>query len=144
MEIYLSSETEGRANSLLLPIRNMVDSLLNDIRKNEYGSALTSVGVFAIIMKEEMYDSGGYCERQYYSKVRKEADIRLRLNYNDSAQKTPAVRKNVRGMNAPITNNATIIPTGFSSGIVGFSWPDVLQNAVIRCIALLFQEKHFR
>lgn len=32
-------------------------------------------------MKEEMYDSGGYCERQYYSKVRKEADIRLRLNY---------------------------------------------------------------
>lgn len=65
-------------------------------------------------------------------------------NYNDSAQKTPAVRKNVRGMNAPITNNATIIPTGFSSGIVGFSWLDVLQNAVIRCIALLFQEKHFR
>ena len=65
-------------------------------------------------------------------------------NYNDSAQKTPAVRKNVRGMNAPITNNATIIPTGFSSGIVGFSWPDVLQNAVIRCIALLFQEKHFQ
>lgn len=65
-------------------------------------------------------------------------------DYNDSAQKTPAVRKNVRGMNAPITNNTTIIPTGFSSGIVGFSWPDVLQNAVIRCIALLFQEKHFR
>lgn len=65
-------------------------------------------------------------------------------DYNVSAQKTPAVRKNVRGMNAPITNNATIIPIGFSSGIVGFSWPDVLQNAVIRCIALLFQEKHFR
>ena len=71
MEIYLSSETEERADSLLLPIRNIVDSLLDDIRKNEYGSALT----FAIIMKEEMYDSGGYCERQYYSKVRKEACI---------------------------------------------------------------------
>ena len=64
-------------------------------------------------------------------------------DYNDSAQKTPAVRKNVRGMNAPITNNATIIQIGFSSGIVGFSWPDVLQNAVIRYIVLLFQEKHF-
>lgn len=72
-----------------------------------------------------------------------ESDL-IRKYYNDSAQKTPAVRKNVRGMNAPITNNATIIQTGFSSGIVGFSWPDVLQNAVIRCIALLFQEKHFR
>lgn len=72
-----------------------------------------------------------------------ESDL-IRKYYNDSAQKTPAVRKNVRGMNAPITNNATIIQTGFSSGVVGFSWPDVLQNAVIRCIALLFQEKHFR
>lgn len=72
-----------------------------------------------------------------------ESDL-IRKYYNDSAQKTPAVRKNVRGMNAPITYNATIIPTGFSSGIVGFSWPDVLQNAAIRCIALLFQEKHFR
>ena len=72
-----------------------------------------------------------------------ESDL-IRKYYNDSAQKTLAVRRNVRGMNAPITNNATIIPTGFSSGIVGFSWPDVLQNAVIRCIALLFQEKHFR
>lgn len=92
MEIYLSSETEGRADSLLLPIRNMVDLLLDDIRKNEYGSALTSVGVFAIIMKEEMYDSGGYCERQYYSKVRKEADIRLRLNYKSFCNAEPEKR----------------------------------------------------
>ena len=44
-----------------------------------------------------------------------------KTHYNDSAQKTPAGRKNVRGMNAPITNNATIILTGFSSGIVGNS-----------------------
>lgn len=36
-----------------------------------------------------------------------ESDL-IRKYYNDSAQKTPAVRKNVRGMNAPITNNATI------------------------------------
>ena len=113
MEIYLSSETEGRADSLLLSIRNMVDSLLDDIRKNEYGSALTSVGVFAIIMKEEMYDSGGYCERQYYSKVRKEADIRLRLNYNDSAQKTPAVRKNVRGFLRQLQTTQPSFQQGF-------------------------------
>ena len=96
MEIYLSSETEERADSLLLPIRNIVDSLLDDIRKNEYGSALTSVGVFAIIMKEEMYDSGGYCERQYYSKVRKEADIRLRLNYKSFCNVRTQVLDTVR------------------------------------------------
>ena len=91
-----------------------------------------------IITISREFGSGG---RFIGEEVAKELGIAY---YNDSAQKTPAVCKNVRGMNAPITNNATIIPTGFSSGIVGFSWPDVLQNAVIRCIALQFQEKHFR
>ena len=91
-----------------------------------------------IITISREFGSGG---RFIGEEVAKELGIAY---YNDSAQNPPAVRKNVRGMNAPITNNTTIIPTGFSSGIVGFSWPDVLQNAVIRCIALLFQEKHFR
>ena len=91
-----------------------------------------------IITISREFGSGG---RFIGEEVAKELGIAY---YNDSAQKTQAVRKNVRGMNAPITNNATIIQTGFSSGIIGFSWPDVLQNAVIRCIALLFQEKHFR
>ena len=91
-----------------------------------------------IITISREFGSGG---RFIGEEVAKELGIAY---YNDSAQNPPAVRKNVRGMNAPITNNTTIIPIGFSSGIVGFSWPDVLQNAVIRCIALLFQEKHFR
>ena len=103
-------------------------------------------------LKEDMirqyYDKKWYPESFYLlamvDYISRENNVPICNDYNDSAQKTPAVRKNVRGMNAPITNNTTIIPTGFSSGIVGFSWPDVLQNAVIRCIALLFQEKHFR
>ena len=115
-----------------------VMSSLNDLSRevNEKGyflmikttADISEIPVFASMWNMDGLILMGFCE----------------ADYNDSAQKTPAVRKNVRGMNAPITNNATIIPTGFSSGIVGFSWPDVLQNAVIRCIALLFQEKHFR
>ena len=71
----------------------------------------------------------------------------VRIFYNDynvSAQKTLAVRKNVRGMNAPIVYKPDIIPTDFSSGIWNLFWPDVLQSAEIQCTALLFQEKHFR
>ena len=68
-----------------------------------------------IITVSREFGSGG---RFIGEEVAKELGIAY---YNDSAQKTPAVCKNVRGMNAPITNNATIIPTGFSSGIVGFS-----------------------
>lgn len=95
-----------------------------------------------IMYLDSLFDENNGCYQ--YSREFSVQDSIAPTYYNDSAQKTPAVRKNVRGMNAPITNNATIIPTGFSSGVVGFSWPDVLQNAVIRCIALLFQEKHFR
>ena len=105
-------------------------------------------GILAPKWANELYVKGykGVCAIDFYDDIfgGDLEEHRMPEDYNDSAQKTPAVRKNVRGMNAPITNNATIIPTGFSSGIVGFSWPDVLQNAVIRCIALLFQEKHFR
>lgn len=81
MDFFLSSETEGRADGILFPIRNDVDLLLNVVRQKNYGNALTSIGIFAIIMKENMYDSGGYPERRYYNKKNKEADIRLRLNY---------------------------------------------------------------
>ena len=71
----------------------------------------------------------------------------VRIFYNDynvSAQKTPAVRKNVRGMNAPIVYKPDIIPTDFSSGIWNFFWSDVLPSAEIQCTALLFQEKRFQ
>lgn len=105
-------------------------------------------GILAPKWANELYGKGykGVCAIDFYDDIfgGDLEEHRMPEDYNVSAQKTPAVRKNVRGMNAPITNNATIIPIGFSSGIVGFSWPDVLQNAVIRCIALLFQEKHFR
>lgn len=66
------------------------------------------------------------------------------LDYNVSAQKTLAVRKNVRGMNAPIVYKPDIIPTDFSSGIWNLFWPDVLPSAEIQCTALLFQEKRFQ
>ena len=105
---------------------------------------LMSGSLSAASLERSLSDNGVLERKSVLRDYKKRLLSVLPLYYNDSAQKTPAVRKNVRGMNAPITNNATIIPTGFSSGIVGFSWPDVLQNAVIRCIALLFQEKHFR
>ena len=54
-----------------------------------------------------------------------ESDL-IRKYYNVSAQKTPAIRKNVRGMNAPIVYKPDIIPTDFSSGIWNLFWPDVL------------------
>lgn len=67
-----------------------------------------------------------------------------KVNYNVSAQKTLSVRKNVRGMNAPIVYKPDIIPTDFFSGILNLFWPDVLPSAEIQCTALLFQEKRFQ
>lgn len=72
-----------------------------------------------------------------------ESDL-IRKYYNVSAQKTLSVRKNVRGMNAPIVYKPDIIPTDFFSGIWNLFWPDVLPSAEIQCTALMFQEKRFR
>ena len=54
-----------------------------------------------------------------------ESDL-IRKYYNVSAQKTPAIRKNVRGMNAPIVYKPDIIPTDFFFFIWNLFWPDVL------------------
>ncbi len=95
MKIFLGSETEGRADGLLLPIRNAVNTLLDVIREKQYGNALLDIGVISIIMKDEMYDSGGYPERKYYSKIKREADIRLRLNYKIFCNAKPHERMEI-------------------------------------------------
>lgn len=95
MKIFLGSETEGRADSLLLPIRNTVNTLLDAIREKQYGNALLDIGIISIIMKDEMYDSGGYPERKYYSKIKREADIRLRLNYKIFCNAKPDERMEI-------------------------------------------------
>ena len=53
MEIYLSSETEGRADSLLLPIRNMVDSLLDDIEYSRAAEPPVQYGVSHLSRRTE-------------------------------------------------------------------------------------------
>lgn len=140
---YPKSWFSGRGSSVpTSSYSNANDWAIVKIRKN-YGDQYGYFGVTSSGPDYPGVNIAGYPSNPLKS-YHIYAAYDLVKDYNVSAQKTPAVRKNVRGMNAPITNNATIIPTGFSSGIVGFSWPDVLQNAVIRCIALLFQEKHFR
>ena len=57
------------------------------------------------------------------------------FDYNDSAQKTPVYRTIRRIECANYKQRSRKFQQGFSTGIIGFSWPDVIQNAVIRCIA---------
>lgn len=83
MEIVLSAETEGPAASKWFELQKEFSPLLSQVSMANYGESLTSIGIITILMREEFFEDGGYKERRYYNKKRKEADIRLRLNYVD-------------------------------------------------------------
>lgn len=93
MEIFLSAEIEGPATSKWFVLQKEFSLLLSVLHKKDYGEQLNSIGIISIIMRDEYFEDGGHKERKYYSKTRKEADIRLRINYNDFLRANEADRK---------------------------------------------------
>jgi len=83
MKIFLGAELEGRAGSKWFKLQKTFSSKLGNIADLNYGESLTNIAIISIIVREEFFEGGGYKERRYYSKIRKEADIRLRINYHD-------------------------------------------------------------
>lgn len=93
MEIFLGAETEGPAAGKWFILQKEFSRSLLKIRDNNYGIHLSNIGIISIIMRDEYFEEGGYKERIYYCKKRREADIRLRLNYNKFLKANDLVRK---------------------------------------------------
>ena len=81
MDIFLSAEIEGRAESKWFILQKEFSEKLKKLSEYNYGDNLTSIAIISIIMREEFFEDWAYKERKYYSKKNKEADIRLRINY---------------------------------------------------------------
>lgn len=81
MDIFLSAEIEGSATSKWFKLQKEFSETLKKLNGNNYGASLTSIAIISIIMREEFFEDGAYKERKYYNKRKKEADIRLRINY---------------------------------------------------------------
>ena len=79
MEIFLGAEIEGPATSKWFDLQKEFSELLGELKDENYGDSLTSIGIITILMHPEFFEGEGYKERRYYSRKNKEADIRLRI-----------------------------------------------------------------
>lgn len=93
MEIFLGAETEGAAAGKWFELQKTLTPLLNCLRDVDYGKDLTSIGIITILMRDSFFEDGGYPERRYYNSRKKEADIRLRMDYHSFNKATSEQRK---------------------------------------------------
>ena len=95
MEIFLGAEIEGPATSKWFDLQKEFSELLEELKDENYGDSLTSIGIISILMHPEYFEGEGYKERRYYSRKNKEADIRLRINYTDFVNANNETRKGI-------------------------------------------------
>lgn len=95
MEIFLSAEIEGPAKNKWFELRKEFSEALSVLRDEDYGEALTDIGIISIILRPEFFEDDGHKERRFYSAKRKEADIRLRIEYTDFVKANKEMRKRI-------------------------------------------------
>lgn len=93
MRFFLSAETTAPASTYWFALRAQVYPELLKLENRFYGQGLTKVGIISIILPDHFFEDGGYRERRLYSQKNKEADIRIRLDYNSFIRAKPIERK---------------------------------------------------
>lgn len=98
----MSGEVDASVSEPFREVRNDIQKKLKVLEKNDYGSEVESLGVIPIVacLTPELENAGFFKERQLFSKKKKDADFRLRINYEkfinaDEATKRLLVIKNV-------------------------------------------------
>ena len=79
MIVILSFEVSIGADVGLL-FKKVVPIVQRLVENNDYGAEFESIGIIPTIMSDRFLD--GWKERRYISFIRKEADIRLFIDYN--------------------------------------------------------------
>ena len=81
MKIFLSAETEGPAANKWFLLQKEFTPLLQSLNEKTYGETLNSIGIISILLRNKYLEDGWHKERKYYSKKNKEADIRIKMDY---------------------------------------------------------------
>jgi len=99
MNFFLSYEIDGRYENFDSELRkigiNIENKIKECLKKNDYGNEVMDLTVIAIIIKfnEQMDKDGWFKERVLFKKNKKEADIRLRIDYNKFVKGDNKVKK---------------------------------------------------
>ncbi|MGN4444960.1 Imm44 family immunity protein [Bacillus cereus group sp. MYBK79-1] len=94
-EVFLSGELEGDIAEEFINIILEIGSELEGLNRNDYGSEVEEIAIIPIVAKitPEYEDAGFFKERKLFKRKSKEADFRLRIDYETFLSADYATRK---------------------------------------------------
>lgn len=95
MRFFLSGELEGDIAEEFINIISEIGSELEGLNSNNYGSEVEEIAIIPIVAKitPEYEDAGFFKERKLFKRKSKEADFRLRIDYETFLSADYATRK---------------------------------------------------
>ena len=84
MEFFISGETDGKISDVIGTLLREMNQKFKMLESNYYGSEFTHIGIIPIIIDPSrgLFEEGFFKERKLIKRKTKEADIRLRTDYN--------------------------------------------------------------
>ena len=86
MKIFLSSESDVFADSIISPLRkrlsNEIEELLSNKTTDYYGNDITTLCIISTCVSTEFLNDSNWKERVRYSRKDGSTDIRLNINYD--------------------------------------------------------------
>lgn len=94
-EVFFSGELEGDIAEEFINIISEIGSELEGLNSNDYGSEVEEIAIIPIVAKitPEYEDAGFFKERKLFKRKSKEADFRLRIDYETFLSADYATRK---------------------------------------------------
>ncbi|HFJ9403371.1 dihydrolipoamide succinyltransferase [Bacillus paranthracis] len=94
-EFFFSGELEGDIAEEFINIISEIGSELEGLNSNDYGSEVEEIAIIPIVAKitPEYEDAGFFKERKLFKRKSKEADFRLRIDYETFLSADYATRK---------------------------------------------------
>ncbi|MGG0300768.1 Imm44 family immunity protein [Bacillus albus] len=95
MKLFFSGELEGDITEEFINIISEIGSELEGLNSNDYGSEVEEIAIIPIVAKitPEYEDAGFFKERKLFKRKSKEADFRLRIDYETFLSADYAMRK---------------------------------------------------
>lgn len=90
MKLFISIEAEKATESGIADILNKTRNKLSFLFEDTdiYGTEFDSVSIIPTCVSEEIWKTLGWKERKFISRKKKEADIRLKMNYDRFVSET--------------------------------------------------------
>ncbi|MBF7145223.1 Imm44 family immunity protein [Bacillus toyonensis] len=94
-EVFLSGELEGDIAEEFINMISEIGSELEELNSNNYGSEVEEIAIIPIVVNitPEYEDAGFHKERKLFKRKSKEADFRLRIDYETFLSADYSTRK---------------------------------------------------